>query len=208
MLRHRKRPSSKPLQQDGSMIQPGEVTLCLHELWDRHGKIPDVDDCYLVRVWSDDISFEEGQDPEDDVFPPVPYLASRIDALINAREHEELEEGESWDWGWDGSAKNNRVRFQGNSSTITHPIYLTFRWGYGAPTGASGAKMLPHEVPGKYQRFCRHCGYEVGSVPKDCPTLRMRALADIVKLDIHSSEIQVQLAAVDEWHRKSRSLED
>lgn len=188
---------------------PGEVIVKMHELLARHGEIPDVDDCYLVRVWTDNITEAEGQNPENDVLPPVPYLASNLDALTSARagpSRGDAEEG-WWGWEWDGTEENSNVRFQENSATINHPIYLYFRWGYGAPTGKSGAKMLPHEVPGKYQRFCRHCGYEVGSVPKDCPTLRMRALADIVRLDTHSSEVQVQLAAVDEWHRNSRPLE-
>lgn len=191
-------------------VQPGEVTLCLHELWERHAEIPDVDDCYLVDVWSDDITREEARDPELDALPPVPYKASNLDALTSAREHAKLEDEERWNWAWDGSEEDRNVRFQGNSATIRHPVYLTFRWGQGAPIGATGVAMLPHEVPGKYQRYCRHCGVEVGSVPRDCPTLRMRALADAVCEKPGSGseyEVRKHLDAVDEWHRKSRPLE-
>lgn len=185
---------------------PGEVVVKMHELLTRHGEIPDVNDCYLVRVWTDDITEAEGQDPEADVLPPVPFLASKIDALTSAREGE----SEDWNWEWDGTEENSNVRFQENSTTINHPIYLHFRWGQGAPTGGTGVAMLPHETASKYHEYCRHCGKEVGSVPKDCPTLRMRALADAVCEKPGSGseyEVRKHLDAVDEWHRKSRPKE-
>lgn len=180
-------------------VQPGEITLCMHELWDRHKEVPNTDDCYLVAVWTDHITKEEGQNPDADCLPPVPFLASKIDALSSARSRRDKED---WHWAWDGTEKDNRVRFQGNSTTIQHPIYLTFQWGGGHPKSKGGATMLPHQVPGKYQKYCRHCGTEVGSVPKDCPTLRLRALAKA-----HGEEVATHLDALKEWHSKSRPLE-
>ena len=189
-------------------IAKGEVTLCLHELWDRHAEVPDVPDCYLVTVWSDDITREEAKDPEQDALPPVPYLASKVDALTSAREQRDKED---WGWAWDGEqGDSNRVRFQGNSATICHPVYLTFRWGRGQPMGRTGTRMLSHETIGKWVHICRHCGLHMGPVPRDCPTLRVRALADAVCEKPGSGseyDVRMHLDAVDVWHRESRPKE-
>jgi hypothetical protein len=196
---------------------PG-VVVPLHELLERVKDVPDVDDCYLVGIWSDVIPEGDAEAVEHGVFPPTPLRADKFDALTSAREGDE--DGWEYQWGWDGEpGDGDRVRVGCNTPTVRHPIYLRFRWGEGVPgVVVDGIEMLPHVeavVEASYKdRFgkpvlhrlelCDYCDAQITGTVSDCPGRRLHALAEAVA-EGHRSAAEMHAQAVDMWHLITRS---
>jgi len=167
-----------------------EIVMGIHELFDRHQEIPDVDDCYLVGIWNsespeDDVDEEEGGHP----LWALPFIASKFPALESARMGSDRD---SFDYHWPSSGI---FRIGCNTYSVVAPVFVRFRWGAGHPD-AEGVEMLPHEADA-YGRWCKHCGAETVGVPRDCPTLRLRALAATTdRLESHRHRM-----AVKSWHK-------
>ena len=195
-----------------------EITIPLHELYDRHTEVPDVPDCFLVGVWNKSLpkdSKKNAKAIEDGVFPDMPFLASRFDALSMAREGDH----ENWSYNWSFEENGDTVRLGCNTPAIGTPVFLQFRWGEEIPT-LDGLVVLSHieavieagyknRVTGKpvvhRLDYCDYCSTETrGGTLSDCRGRRMIALADAVAAG-DSEAVAIHLQAVDQWHRVTRS---
>ena len=197
-----------------------EVVIPLHEIWGRHEEVPDVSDCFLIGAWNDDIEEGDAGAVDNGVFPATPCVVQELDCVRAAWERDE----ESWgyNWAWDGVKKGSMFdetkrgpsfRFQGNSVSIRHPVYLRFQWGEGQPSVA-GVQMLVH-VKSRWKNsgmrngywesdYCDFCSMQVSAIPGDCEGRRLRALADAVRAsDANATEMHLKAVAL--WHSQSRS---
>jgi len=178
-----------------------EITLPLHELWHRHKEIPDVPDCYLIEIWSDD--FPEG-DPEGECLYPTPWHAKAVAPLQAAREQNDY----TWDYigyGWDGESKDH-FRMDNNTPGVRHPVHLKFHWGEGHPK-TDGIEPLPHikmVQRGHEMEYCDYCRYKPGAMPKDCPTRRLLAIQEAVK---NGQPLDLHLRAITLWHSETMAEE-
>ena len=167
-----------------------EVVVAIHELWDRHGEIPNVPDCYLVGIWNEQFP-EDSVDEEDGCHPlgVVPFFAAKFDALQAAQDFD-LQVDFTNQWPATGIFRIGR-----NGRSVEAPVYLRFRWGLGHPK-IDGIEVLIHEKGLQYGHWCDHCHCEMGRTPTDCPTRRLRALATATD----PKEIDQHRRAVELWH--------
>jgi len=167
------------------------LTLKLHEIYKRQKEIPDVDDCYLTDIFN---AHEGAARTDSDIEEEigcwfVPWKASKFPPLEGARNCGK----EDWTDQW--GSKKGHIRIGCNTPGVTVPITCTFTWGEGHPK-VEGLEMIVH-VPTKYaQKYCKWCHAEVGSVPSDCPELRLRALVGATT----DEERSLHLKAVQTWH--------
>lgn len=178
-----------------------EIVIPMHEFYDRHGEIPDTPDCYLVGMWNEDIPEGDLEAVEEGAFYPTPWLASKVDALSSVRYGMDRED---WDyqWGWDPeNDPEGSFRVGCNTPSVGHPVYMRFRWGEDT-TSEDGIKMLLCESADwdSSGQYCKHCHRERTGKPRDCPTLRLRAMAKAVL----RGTAGVHVKAVQKWHQPEK----
>lgn len=190
------------------MTAQGQVVMAMHELIDRHGEIPDVDDAYIVGMWNEDHR-EDAVDEEEGGHPlwDIPWRLDQFDAFKSAREARDPSDIEGYksdrdafEYQWPSTGI---FRIGCNTYSVQAPVYLRIRWGHGHPKTDDGlgleVEMLPHELV--HEEWCKHCGKKVGGASRDCATRRLRALAEAVRsLGGRDRVVKQHLLAVARWH--------
>ena len=170
-----------------------ELVLTVLELRKRHAEIPVAEDCYLVDAWGG--GYKEGEVPKDHegFYGIYPVFHHQVDPLGGARDFDE----ETWEYQYGGKGG---FRMGQGSPTLSHPVYLKFRWGEGHPL-VDGVQMLIHSKSRTYPLdWCNICGKTMPVGPQDCAVLRLKALAIAVESE-DSKAISSHLKAVELWHQ-------
>jgi hypothetical protein len=164
------------------------LTLSAYELPTRIQEVPDVEDCFVVRVFNNDkdINLNVPRRPESFGLIRAARSLVGLDPRTNQRAFRIYE----------SHFREGRLSFgedgDGGVCLPENPIYFTFSWGEKDPVVA-GIRMLLHEGRDPYCNWCfAHPGLT------DCPERRLRALA----ASSTEEERAGHLRAVQLWHSK------